>query len=151
MFHPDAFASLEEAFDPWRNADYGARFLVQLRDQTGSWAAATADYHSATPELGTPYAAKVRAALAEEQGGGTGFGSPLPRAGGGAAELAPVVARPAFGRVALSMPQETPASRGPLLAAGGAAFGLDAYRTHPVRLASRSFQPQAQPKALLRR
>ncbi len=66
MYHPDAFGSLEEAFDPWRNADYAARFLVRLHEQTGSWEAATASYHSATPELGQPYAAKVRAARAAE-------------------------------------------------------------------------------------
>ena len=28
--HPDAFASMDQAFDPSSNADYGARFLVQL-------------------------------------------------------------------------------------------------------------------------
>ena len=30
MYHPNAFASLEEAFDPASNADYAARFLTEL-------------------------------------------------------------------------------------------------------------------------
>jgi hypothetical protein len=29
-FHPDAFTSLEEAFDPAANVDYAARFLIDL-------------------------------------------------------------------------------------------------------------------------
>jgi hypothetical protein len=35
--HPDAFVSLDEAFDPDKNAAYAARFLTQLKGQTGSW------------------------------------------------------------------------------------------------------------------
>src|ERR1700710_1382121 len=35
--HPDAFATMDQAFDPNLNADYGARFLVQLFEKTGSW------------------------------------------------------------------------------------------------------------------
>ena len=35
MHHPDAFASLEQAFDPMANADYAARFLKQLHDTHG--------------------------------------------------------------------------------------------------------------------
>ncbi len=49
MYHAGAFATLEDAFDPARNAEYAAKFLTQLRAQTGSWQQATADYHSATP------------------------------------------------------------------------------------------------------
>ncbi len=53
--HPDAFSSLDAAFDPVANADFAARFLGQLKMQGGSWNAAIADYHSALPELGLPY------------------------------------------------------------------------------------------------
>ncbi len=60
--HPEAFASLDDAFDPAQNADYAARFLVQLQGQTGSWATAIADYHSASPDLGLPYQRLVLAA-----------------------------------------------------------------------------------------
>jgi hypothetical protein len=53
--HPDAFMSLEDAFDPAINAAYAARFLSDLESRTGSWEAAVANYHSATPWFGEPY------------------------------------------------------------------------------------------------
>ena len=59
MFHPDAFGSLEDAFDPVRNATFAARFLTELFQQAGSWPHAAAAYHSQTPELGTDYQHKV--------------------------------------------------------------------------------------------
>jgi hypothetical protein len=58
-YHPEAFATLEQAFDPRANASYAVSFLDDLRQRTGSWDAATAAYHSATPELGEPYRARV--------------------------------------------------------------------------------------------
>ena len=67
MFHPTAFASIEQAFEPAANAAYAARYLKELFAQTGSWEKATAYYHSATPELGTPYQQKVAALVPEEQ------------------------------------------------------------------------------------
>ncbi|HEY0418883.1 MAG TPA: lytic transglycosylase domain-containing protein [Acetobacteraceae bacterium] len=67
MHHPNAFASLEQGFDPAANASYAARFLNRLYAETGSWTRATANYHSATPELGDPYQRKVAAVLPEEQ------------------------------------------------------------------------------------
>ncbi|MGH6919622.1 MAG: transglycosylase SLT domain-containing protein [Geminicoccaceae bacterium] len=57
--HSDAFASLEEAFDPVSNVAYGARFLRQLREETRSWAKATGRYHSADPDRGQAYRARV--------------------------------------------------------------------------------------------
>jgi hypothetical protein len=62
LYHPHAFTSLAEAFDPVANARYAAGFLSELYARTGSWPAAVALYHSATPELGVPYAARVLAA-----------------------------------------------------------------------------------------
>ncbi|HEX3995716.1 MAG TPA: lytic transglycosylase domain-containing protein [Acetobacteraceae bacterium] len=53
--HPDAFASLEQAFAPVTNADYAARFLRALFSETGNWIAAVAAYHSRTPDLAAPY------------------------------------------------------------------------------------------------
>ncbi len=67
MHHPDAFASLEQAFDPEANAVYGARFLNQLHAQTGDWPKAAALYHSATAELGSEYQRRVLAAWPEEK------------------------------------------------------------------------------------
>ena len=66
MHHPDAFTSLEQAFDPQANAAYAVKFLTQLREKTGSWDKATAWYHSATPELGDDYLRRVSAALPDE-------------------------------------------------------------------------------------
>ncbi len=60
--HPDAFASLETAFDPGANASFAAGYLTELKAQTGSWDQAIADYHSATPALGIPYQQRVLAA-----------------------------------------------------------------------------------------
>ncbi len=65
MHHPLAFQSLDQAFDPWINADYGADFLGRLRAATGNWASATAAYHSMTPELGAEYQRHVAAFLPE--------------------------------------------------------------------------------------
>jgi len=60
--HPDAFPDLEAAFDPPRNVAYAVRFLRELRQRTGSWAEAVAQYHSAEPGRGLAYHARVRIA-----------------------------------------------------------------------------------------
>ncbi len=59
MFHPAAFASLDEAFDPRANALYAAKFLNQLHAPGDNWAHAIAAYHSDTPALGDAYRAMV--------------------------------------------------------------------------------------------
>ena len=59
--HPEAFASLDDAFDPATNVGYGADFLKSLHDQTNGWLAAARRYHSATPEKGEPYGELVLA------------------------------------------------------------------------------------------
>jgi hypothetical protein len=60
-YHPLAFASVEQGFDPAANAAYAARFLMELHGREGSWETAVADYHSATPGLGIPYREAVYA------------------------------------------------------------------------------------------
>lgn len=67
--HPDAFPSVELAFDPVRNAQYAGLFLRQMYDKTGSWPRAAAAYHSQTPGVGTPYQWKVLEAWAVPQDG----------------------------------------------------------------------------------
>ena len=57
--HPNAFASLEEAFEPAYNVAYAAQFLKQNFLEEGSWRKATADYHSHTLIYGEPYAQMV--------------------------------------------------------------------------------------------
>lgn len=66
-YHPDAFADLEEAFDPAANVAYAASFLASLRDDKGSWSKAVAHYHSATPERYIKYRTKVFAAWRDER------------------------------------------------------------------------------------
>ncbi|HQT78744.1 MAG TPA: transglycosylase SLT domain-containing protein [Rhodopila sp.] len=66
MFHPKAFASLDEAFDPRANADYAARFLTELYADGHDWAHAIGAYHSETPALGDLYRVLV---MARWQGG----------------------------------------------------------------------------------
>ena len=66
MYHPDAFQSLEEAFDPVANARYAVKFLAKLHEQSGSWETASAWYHSANPAEGNPYRGKVVSAMVEE-------------------------------------------------------------------------------------
>ena len=61
MFHPTAFTSLDEAFDPTANALYAARFLNTLYGMSGSWVQATAAYHSQTPAIGADYQQRVMA------------------------------------------------------------------------------------------
>ena len=70
-FHPDAFGSLEAAFDPVRNAIYAAGFLSRLKAQTGAWWAAVGRYHSATPRLAHYYQGKVAARLDAGKGAET--------------------------------------------------------------------------------
>jgi hypothetical protein len=59
MFHPLAFATLDEALDPQANVAYAALFLHRLRGDLGSWPMAAAAYHSMSPPLANAYAARV--------------------------------------------------------------------------------------------
>ena len=61
MYHPDAFASLDAAFDPETNARFAARFLNALYTASHDWPTAIAAYHSETPALGTAYRQQVMA------------------------------------------------------------------------------------------
>ncbi len=130
MYHASAFASLDEAFDPTANAAYAAKFLLQLLAQTGSWPAATAGYHSLTPEIGGDYARKVLAI----------WGRPAP-AGTPAPPLQPQPQpqpRPAS-PIAASFAAQSAASARIIPMQGGATMAsgrsLDSYRSAPTRLA----------------
>jgi hypothetical protein len=67
MHHPNAFASLDQAFDPSANATYAAHFLNDLHGQTNDWLRAAGQYHSSTPELGAAYQTQVAAAWTQER------------------------------------------------------------------------------------
>ena len=50
-FHGAKFASLAELFVPARNVDYGAQFLIELKQREGSWTKAVARYHAGPGNL----------------------------------------------------------------------------------------------------
>jgi hypothetical protein len=58
-YHPQAFSSVTEGFQPEANADYAGRFLRSLFERAGSWEAAIGAYHSAEPDRGEPYRQRV--------------------------------------------------------------------------------------------
>lgn len=61
LHHPDAFGSLDRAFDPGANALFAARFLSGLHRRLRDWPAAAAAYHSMTPALGARYGQLIAA------------------------------------------------------------------------------------------
>ncbi|TMV53446.1 lytic transglycosylase domain-containing protein, partial [Thioclava sp. BHET1] len=58
-WHPEAFATLDAAFDPVRNVDYAARFLRDLYRRTGDWMTAAGSYHSFSTEERNRYLAAL--------------------------------------------------------------------------------------------
>jgi hypothetical protein len=60
-YHPDAFASLDDAFDSDANAEYAARLLTALYhgEAGGNWDIAVGLYHSHTPMLAAQYRDRV--------------------------------------------------------------------------------------------
>jgi hypothetical protein len=54
-YHPHAFESLEEAFDPTKNTAYAAAHLSQLHEDHRSWYRAVERYHSSDPKRGPAY------------------------------------------------------------------------------------------------
>ncbi len=142
--HPNAFAGLEQAFDPLANARYAAQFLSELRGAGGDWARAAGHYHSQTPERAEPYRSRVLSAWAGEQG----------RPPGDPAAEAALLARFAAGPPGLT----NRADRAQVipLAAGAAGQGraLDAYRAAPIMMIGRPAQvapARASPMMFFRR
>lgn len=45
-WHPEAFSSYSQGFDARVNADYAARFLLELYEESGDWWQAAGHYHS---------------------------------------------------------------------------------------------------------
>jgi hypothetical protein len=126
--HPHAFVSLEDAFDPARNADYAARFLAELQQRSNNWLQAAAHYHSHTPEFAEAYRRRVVAAWPEE--------SRLAAQAHRETQLAAWQARPAAlpggpGRVVAVAPS------GRVQAHSGGR-DLAAYRAAPIPLAGRA-------------
>jgi hypothetical protein len=59
FYHPDAFNSLEQAFDPDANARAASHILMQARFTTTAWDQAIAAYHSASLLKGSWYLQRV--------------------------------------------------------------------------------------------
>jgi hypothetical protein len=77
-YHPHAFASLDQAFDPVANTDYAARLLLELYtgEAGGSWDVAVGLYHSHTGLLAAAYRDRV-AMIGSDIQRGTLTGVPL--------------------------------------------------------------------------
>ena len=58
-YHPDAFQTLPEAFEPEKNVAYAATFLNDLRKSKRSWSRAVRFYHSSDSARQTHYGRKV--------------------------------------------------------------------------------------------
>lgn len=69
-WHSKGFTSLENAFDPVVNANYAAKFLWSLYEDSGSWSEAVAAYHSRTSEHAEPYLEKVKSVWEDLQNKG---------------------------------------------------------------------------------
>lgn len=63
-WHGQAFASIEEMFDPAANALYAAGFLRDLFVEKGSWTEAAGAYHSRTPKYANRYKTRFERILA---------------------------------------------------------------------------------------
>lgn len=99
-WHGDAFASLEEMFDPLVNTRYAARFLGELFGEFGDWSKAAGAYHSRTPLHANRYRARfdrIRARHGGGEGAAETFAAKAPARGNEprpVAVPAPATARP---------------------------------------------------------
>ena len=158
FYHPEAFTSLEEAFEPAANAAFAARLLLDLFARTGSWPRAAAAYHSMTPALGMAYQQKVleQWAVPDRPGDKAPPGSADRHMKAHPDRLIPPTQAPQSQMLAAAAPTR-PANAGeaapslgfhrrfmlpaPRLAAGRT---LAAYRAMPVQLAWRQAAPLSQ-------
>lgn len=148
--HPNAFASLEQAFDPLINAQYAARFLTELNGGRADWRQAAGHYHSQTPERAGPYREKVLAAWEQEaRNAGDSSAEALAlarlRGGWGSVGLASAAGLSLSNRAERARIIPLAGGGGGMMASaaspapGGASpgRGLDAYRTAPIHAVSR--------------
>ena len=66
-YHPKAFKNLDEAFDPYKNTAYSAKFLTDLRRDYNSWTKAVGYYHSREHIRSKGYRNKVLKAWRKER------------------------------------------------------------------------------------
>lgn len=60
-WHGAAFSSIDDMFDPMRNAAYAAAFLKRLHSELGSWPAAAGAYHSRNRQYAESYVERFEA------------------------------------------------------------------------------------------
>lgn len=92
-WHGDNFADLDDMIDPAKNTEYAARYLSELRAETGSWDAATRYYHSRDPRRGAAYLGRVRQAMARL---GPVEAAPMVSPGSEGARTAPIMTGPSL-------------------------------------------------------
>jgi len=136
--HPDAFPTLDDAFDPLSNARYAARFLKELHAAAGDWMTAAGHYHSRTPARAEAYRAQVALRWPEERRTAAAAPAPAWQPGWSNLARAPAVA------AAASLPGLSIRAAPPPTVIRTAApegergRGLDAYRAAAIPLAARA-------------
>ena len=140
--HPNAFASLEQAFDPLTNARYAARFLTELNGGRADWRQAAGHYHSQTPERAGPYREKVLAAWEQEaRNAGDSSAEAMAlarlRTGWGSVALASTGGISLSNRADRAQIIPLPGAGGGLAGGASPGRGLDAYRSAPIRALTR--------------
>ena len=154
--HPNAFASLEQAFDPLINARYAARFLTELNGGRADWRQAAGHYHSQTPERAGPYREKVLAAWEREaRSAGDSSAEAMAlarlRAGWGSVAVASAGGLSLSNRADRAQVIPLPGGGGGSSGGGSPGRGLDAYRSAPIQAISRPVVlAQAGPGRMLR-
>ncbi|HEY8611576.1 MAG TPA: lytic transglycosylase domain-containing protein [Roseomonas sp.] len=140
--HPNAFSSIEEAFDPLANARYAARFLKELQATRGDWMTSAGHYHSQTPARAEAYRAQVALRWPEEQRLASvapawqpGWAAAAPRPSATLPVMAPAVAMGLRGGSPPPQVIRLPSS-GANSAMAERGRGLDAYRMMAIPLAA---------------
>lgn len=95
-WHGASFASIDAMFDPDANAEFAARFLRELFEESGDWMIAAGNYHSRTPRFHDRYRARVADALSDPSDLALAATPPPPRRATTAAR--PSAAGSLFGR-----------------------------------------------------
>ena len=95
-WHGQAFASIEQMFDPIANARYAAKFLKSLYAETGDWSKAAGAYHSRTKKFADRYRKRFDTLRARLDGVAPPPQSPAPIIAVARADKPPIAAaRPA--------------------------------------------------------
>jgi hypothetical protein len=134
-WHGENFATLDDMLEPSIGADYAARFLRQLFDETGDWMRAAGLYHSRTPDLARRYRGLVGRALASLDG------APDPRA----ATAVTVLPGPRATLGAQGTSAKTEPSPAIILASMGAMSRASTLVAAPGAVALRLFASPARP------